>query len=126
MAQALTITGVRGLTTKTWYPSPPIEWGRAGGAVATIGLGTATGDNGTSGAGSAVDAAATATDGGGTGLKVDLAVGGDVVTAITVDTSDAANDGNGYRIGDKISVTAANASTASDVVGYVTSLEYED
>ena len=52
MAQEQTITGVRGLTTKTWYPRPPIEWGRAGGAVATIGLGTATGDNGTSGAGS--------------------------------------------------------------------------
>ena len=126
MAQEQTITGVRGLTTKTWYPRPPIEWGRAGGAVATIGLGTATGNNGGSGAGSAVDAAATSTDGGGSGLKVDLAVGGDVVTAITVDTSDAANDGNGYRIGDKITVTAANASTASDVVGYVTSLEYED
>ena len=125
MPQTQTITGIRSLTSKTWFPRPPIEWGRAGGAVATIGLGTATGDNGTSGAGSAVDAAATATDGGGSGLKVDLAVGGDVVTAITVDAA-AANDGNGYRIGDKITVTAANASTASDVVGYVTSLEYED
>ena len=125
MAQEQTITGVRGLTTKTWYPRPPIEWGRAGGAVATIGLGTATGDNGTSGAGSAVDAAATTTDGYGTALKVDLAVGGDVVTAITVDAG-ADNDGNGYRIGDKITVSATDASTATPVVGYVTSLEYED
>ena len=126
MPQTQTITGIRSLTSKTWFPRPPVEWGRAGGAVVTIALGTETGDNGTSGAGGAIDAAATATDGGGSGLKVDLAVGGDVVTAITVDTSDAANDGNGYRIGDKITVTAANASTASDVVGYVTSLEYED
>tara|TARA_R100001463_G_scaffold92604_1_gene147379 strand:+ start:49 stop:465 length:417 start_codon:yes stop_codon:yes gene_type:complete len=138
MAQQTTITGIRGLTSKTWYNQPPVEWGRSGGAVATIALGTATGDNGTSGAGSAVDAAATtstgpatrsttptAPTGGGSGLKVDLAVGGDVVTAITVDAG-ADNDGDGYRVGDKIVVTAANASTATDVVGYVTSLEYEN
>ena len=104
MAQQQTITGVRGLTSKTWYPRPPVEWGRAGGAI---------------------DAAATTTDGGGSALKVDLAVGGDVVTAITVDAA-AANDGNGYRIGDKITVSATDASTATPVVGYVTSLEYED
>ena len=125
MARASSLTGVAGLTSETWYPQPPVEWGRPGGAVATITLGTATGDNGTSGAGSAVDAAATATDGEGSALKVDLAVGSDVVTAITVDAA-AANDGDGYRIGDKITVTAANASTATDVVGYVTSLEYEN
>ena len=125
MPRAHPITGVRGLTSKTWFNQPPVEWGRAGGAVATIALGSATGDNGTSGAGSAVDAAATATDGGGSGLKVDLAVGSDVVTGITVDAG-ADNDGDGYRIGDKITITAANASTASDVIGYVTSLEYEN
>ena len=125
MPRAHPITGIRSLTSKTWFNQPPVEWGRAGGAVATIALGSATGDNGTSGAGSAVDAAATATDGGGSALKVDLAVGGDVVTAITVDAA-AANDGDGYRIGDKITITAANASTATDVVGYVTSLEYEN
>ena len=125
MAQQTSITGIRGLTSKTWYNQPPVEWGRSGGAVATIALGSATGDNGTSGAGSSVDAAATATDGNGSGLKVDLAVGSDVVTGITVDAG-ADNDGDGYRIGDKITITAANASTASDVVGYVTSLEYEN
>ena len=125
MPRAHPITGIRSLTSKTWFNQPPVEWGRAGGAVATIALGSATGDNGTSGAGSAVDAAATATDGGGSGLKVDLAVGSDVVTGITVDAG-ADNDGDGYRIGDKITITAANASTASDVVGYVTSLEYEN
>ena len=125
MPRAHPITGIRGLTSKTWFNQPPVEWGRADGAVATIALGSATGDNGTSGAGSAVDAAATATDGNGSGLKVDLAVGRDVVTGITVDAG-ADNDGDGYRIGDKITITAANASTASDVVGYVTSLEYEN
>ena len=125
MPRAHPITGIRGLTSKTWFNQPPVEWGRADGAVATIALGSATGDNGTSGAGSAVDAAATATDGNGSGLKVDLAVGSDVVTGITVDAG-ADNDGDGYRVGDKIVVTAANASTATDVVGYVTSLEYEN
>ena len=125
MAQASSLTGVAGLTSKTWYPQPPIEWGRAGAAVATITLGTEAGDNGTSGAADAIDAAATTTDGGGSALKVDLAVGGDVVTAITVDTA-AANDGDGYRIGDKITVSATDASTATPVVGYVTSLEYEN
>tara|TARA_B100000131_G_scaffold147649_1_gene143556 strand:- start:345 stop:722 length:378 start_codon:yes stop_codon:yes gene_type:complete len=125
MPRAHPITGIRGLTSKTYFNQPPVEWGRADGAVATIALGSATGDNGTSGAGSAVDAAATSTDGGGSGLKVDLAVASDVVTAITVDAA-AANDGDGYRIGDKITITAANASTATDVVGYVTSLEYEN
>ena len=125
MPRAHPITGIRGLTSKTWFNQPPVEWGRADGAVATIALGSATGDNGTSGAGSAVDAAATATDGGGSGLKVDLAVGSDVVTGITVDAG-ADNDGDGYRIGDKVTISAANASTASDVVGYVTSLEYEN
>ena len=119
------ITGIRGLTSKTYFNQPPVEWGRADGAVATIALGSATGDNGTSGAGSSVDAAATATDGNGSGLKVDLAVGSDVVTGITVDAG-ADNDGDGYRIGDKVTITAANASTATDVVGYVTSLEYEN
>ena len=125
MPRAHPITGIRSLTSKTWFNQPPVEWGRADGSVATIALGTETGNNGTSGAGSAVDAAATATDGGGSGLKVDLAVGSDVVTGITVDAG-ADNDGDGYRIGDKITITAANASTASDVVGYVTSLEYEN
>jgi len=125
MPQTQTITGIRALTSKTWFPRPPVEWGRAGGAVVTIALGTETGDNGTSGAGGAIDAAATTTDGYGSALKVDLAVGGDVVTAITVDAA-AANDGNGYRIGDKVTVSATDASTATPVVGYVTSLEYED
>ena len=52
MPRAHPITGIRGLTSKTWFNQPPVEWGRADGAVATIALGSATGDNGTSGAGS--------------------------------------------------------------------------
>ena len=125
MPRAHPITGIRGLTSKTYFNQPPVEWGRADGAVATIALGSATGDNGTSGAGSSVDAAATATDGNGSGLKVDLAVGSDVVTGITVDAG-ADNDGDGYRIGDKITVATGDSGTTTAVVGYVTSLEYEN
>ena len=126
MPRAHPITGIRGLPSETYFNQPPVEWGRADGSVATIALGSATGDNGTGGGtDGTVDNKATTTDGYGTGLKVDLTVSSNVVTAIAVDAA-AANDGDGYRIGDKITVTAANASTATDVVGYVTSLEYEN
>ena len=127
MAQQQTITGVRGLTSKTWYPQPPIEWGRAGGAVATIAVGTATGDNGTgSGTNGAVADKATTTDGGGTGLVVDLTIANNVCSAIVPDPAAAGSDGNGYRIGDKITIAASDSGTSSAVVGYVTALEYED
>ena len=127
MAQQQTITGIRALTSKTWYPQPPIEWGRAGGAVATIAVGTATGDNGTgSGTNGAVADKATTTDGGGTGLVVDLTIANNVCSAIVPDPAAAGSDGNGYRIGDKITIAASDSGTSSAVVGYVTALEYED
>ena len=126
MPRAHPITGVRGLTSKTYFNQPPVEWGRAGGSVATIAVGTATGDNGTSGGSDGtVDNKATTTDGGGSGLKVDLTISSNVCTAIVVDAA-AAADGDGYRIGDKITVATGDSGTASAVVGYVTSLEYEN
>jgi len=126
MPRAHPITGVRGLTSKTYFNQPPIEWGRAGGSVATIAVGTATGDNGTGGGSDGtVDNKATTTDGGGSGLKVDLTIASNVCTAIAVD-ADAAADGDGYRIGDKITVATGDSGTTTAVVGYVTSLEYEN
>ena len=126
MPRAHPITGVRGLTSKTWFNQPPVEWGRAGGSVATIAVGTATGDNGTSGGSDGtVDNKATTTDGGGSGLKGDLTIASNVCSAIVVDAA-AAADGDGYRIGDKITVATGDSGTASAVVGYVTSLEYEN
>ena len=126
MALVRTITGIRGVTTKRWFPQPPVDWGRAGGAVATITLGSATGDNGTSGGSDGtVDNKATTTDGNGTGLKVDLTISSNVCTAIAVD-ADAAADGDGYRIGDKITIATSNSGTTTPVVGYVASLEYEN
>lgn len=126
MPRAHPITGVRGLTSKTYFNQPPIEWGRAGGSVATIAVGTATGDNGTGGGSDGtVDNKATTTDGGGSGLKVDLTISSNVCTAIVVDAA-AAADGDGYRIGDKNTVATSDSGTNTAVVGYVTSLEYEN
>ena len=122
-----TNAGVSGrLTSETFFPQPPVEWGRAGGAVATITVGTATGDNGTGGGSNGtVDNKATTTDGGGSGLKVDLTISGNKCTAIAVDAA-AAADGDGYHIGDKITVAASDSGTTTAVVGYVASLEYEN
>ena len=35
-------------------------------------------------------------------------------------------DGDGYRIGDAVTISTTNAGTNTAVVGYVTSLEYEN
>lgn len=126
MAQQQTISGVGGLSSSTWYPYPPVELGRAGGAVATITLGSATGDNGTGGGtNGTVDNKATTTDGNGSGLRVDLTISGNVCTAIAVD-ADAAADGDGYRVGDMITVATSDSGTSTAVVGYVATLEYEN
>ena len=126
MAKATSLTGVAGLTSETWYPMPPVEWGRAGGAVATVTVGTATGENGTGGGtDGAVADKATTTDGGGSGLVVDLTIASNVCSAIAVDAA-AGSDGDGYRIGDAITIASSDSGTTTDVVGYVTTLEYEN
>ena len=125
MPQVTTSDGVGGTTSETWFPAPPIEYIRAGGSVKTITLGTATGDNGTGGGtDGTVDNKATTTDGSGTGLKVDLTIASNVCTAISVDAA-AAADGVGYRIGDKVTIATTDSGTSSNVIGYVTALEYE-
>tara|TARA_R100001198_G_C5107019_1_gene136420 strand:- start:145 stop:525 length:381 start_codon:yes stop_codon:yes gene_type:complete len=126
MARASSLTGVAGLTSETWYPQPPVEWGRAGGAVATVAVGTATGENGTGGGtNGAVADKATTTDGGGSGLVVDLTIASNVCSAIAVDAA-AGSDGDGYRIGDAVTIATGLSGTTTAVVGYVTSLEYEN
>ena len=126
MPRAHPITGIAGLTSKTYYNQPPVEWGRADASVATIAVGTATGDNGTGGGtDGTVDNKATSTDGGGSNLKVDLTIASNVCTAIAVDAA-AAADGDGYRIGDKVTIATGDSGTNTAVVGYVTSLEYEN
>ena len=126
MARASSLTGVAGLTSETWYPQPPVEWGRAGGAVATVAVGTATGENGTGGGtNGAVADKATTTDGGGSGLVVDLTIASNVCSAIAVDAA-AGSVGDGYRIGDAVTIATGLSGTTTAVVGYVTSLEYEN
>ena len=126
MARASSLTGVAGLTSETWYPQPPVEWGRAGGAVATVAVGTATGENGTGGGtNGAVADKATTTDGGGSGLVVDLTIASNVCSAIAVDAA-AGSDGDGYRIGDAVTIATGDSGTSTAVVGYVATLEYEN
>ena len=126
MPRAHPITGIAGRTSETFFNQPPVEWGRAGGSVATIAVGTATGDDGTAGGtNGTVDNKATTTDGGGENLKVDLTIASNKCSAIAVDAA-AAADGDGYRIGDKITIAASDSGTNTAVVGYVTSLEYEN
>ena len=126
MPRAHPITGIAGLTSETFFNQPPVEWGRAGGSVATIAVGTATGDDGTAGGtNGTVDNKATTTAGGGSNLKVDLTIASNKCSAIAVDAA-AAADGDGYRIGDKITVATSDSGTNTAVVGYVTSLEYEN
>ena len=126
MPRAHPITGIRSLTSKTYFNQPPVEWGRADASVATIAVGTATGDNGTGGGtNGTVDNKATTTDGGGSNLKVDLTIASNKCSAIAVDAA-AAADGDGYRSGDKVTIATGDSGTNTAVVGYVTSLEYEN
>jgi hypothetical protein len=115
MAVRQIVDGVGVTNSETWYPLPPIELGRAGASVATI---TLTG-NGGSGATTMTDKATT-TDKGGSDLTVNLTAVEGVVTAITV----GSNAGDGYRIGDQITVSTTVAGTASAVTGTVASLSY--
>jgi hypothetical protein len=112
MARVITI-GIAGLKSETSYPMPPIEWGRAGGTVTTL----AVVGNGTSTATSQAGPLATTTAGLGTGLTVSTTAGGGVVTAIGVTVG-----GDGYRLGDLVTVTGANGSTAT--TARVTGLSY--
>ena len=111
MARVIT-TGIAGLKSETSYPMPPIEWGRAGGTVTTL----AVVGNGTSTATSQAGPLAT-TGGVGTGLTVSTTAAGGVVTAIGVTVG-----GDGYRLGDLVTVTGANGSTAT--TARVTGLSY--
>lgn len=117
MATRQKITGLykSTLNSETWYPLSPIELGRSGAAVATV---TLTG-NGGSGA-TAKSNQVTTTDRNGSGLTVNLTAASGVVTGITVGD----NAGDGYRIGDQITVSAAAAGTASAVTGTVATLTY--
>ena len=109
------------------YSSPTpgrIEiWNAATGAVCTVdddtivlALGTATGNNGTSGATTKTNVATT-TSGSGTGMTVNITASGGVVTALAVCAA-----GSGYAASDTITIASATAGTGTNVVGSITSL----
>ncbi len=116
------ITGIGGLTSKTWYPMPPIEWARAGAAVATLSVI----NNGTGGGtdGLVSNKETTSVDNG-TGLKVDLTIASNVCTTAVPNTGGNSRDGEGYRLGDRVTVSSNNATTTADVVLEVIGLQYE-
>lgn len=96
------ITGIGGLTSETWNPMPPVEWGQSGGTVTAL---TVVG-NGTSGATNQAGPLATTSDGRGTGLTVSTTTAAGVATAIGVTVG-----GDGYRLGELVTVTGGNGST---------------
>lgn len=105
MATRQTVDGVGVTTSQTWYPSPGIELGRAGGAVASL-----TRISGGTGY-SAASGVATTTDGGGSGLTVTTTVASGVINAVIT----IANGGDGYRIGDQITVSGGGGNATFTV-----------
>jgi hypothetical protein len=93
------ITGIAGLKSETFHPFPPVELGRSGGTVTALTVVS----GGTSAATSQAGPLATTTTGGGTGLTVSTTAAGGVVTAFGVTVG-----GDGYRLGDVITVPGAN------------------
>ena len=104
------------VTHDTWFPFAPVELGRAGNAVATLSVK----ENGTGGGSSSTTNTATTNDGNGADLTVDLTIGSGVVSAAAVGNA----AGTGYRVGDKVTVTAADAGTNDNVVLMVETLTY--
>lgn len=113
MAQETTVSyTARGgtISSDTWFPLPPVEFGKAQDAVVVTlsGVPAGTGYTGATGV-------ATTTDGYGTGLTVDTTDSGGIVTAVAVNAG-----GTGYRIGDAITISGGNA----DAVVYVATVSY--
>jgi len=105
---AQTIDGVGVTTTATYYPLPPIEAGRAGGTVATVTRLTA-------GTGQTAGTKATTCDNAnGSGCTITTTVTDGAVTGQTV-----AAGGDGYRVGDILTVTGTTSATFRvDTVSY--------
>lgn len=103
-----TVDGVGVTTSESSYPFPPIELGRAGGTVASVTRLTA-------GTGQTAGTQATTTDSNnGSGCTLTTTVTTGAVTGQTV-----ASGGDGYRIGDVLTVAGTtNATFRVDTVNY--------
>lgn len=101
MATTTSTTGVAGLTSLTYYPTPRVEYGRAGSGIATVAIvAGGTGYTGTTGMACSAEAGYS-----GSGAQFTLADTGGVID--TVSAVSAA--GEGYRVGDYITVTGGNS-----------------
>ena len=105
---AQTIDGVGVTTTATYYPRPPVEPGREGGTVVTVTRLTA-------GTGQTAGTKATTVDNiNGASCTLTTTVTDGAVTGQTV-----AAGGDGYRVGDILTVTGTTSATFRvDTVSY--------
>jgi hypothetical protein len=95
-----TVDGVGVTTSQTYYPLPPIELGRAGGTVASV-------TRLTGGTGQTAGTKATNDDNiNGSGCTLTTTVTTGVVTSQSI-----ANGGDGYRIGDVLTVSGTTDAT---------------
>jgi hypothetical protein len=103
-----TVDGVGVTTSQTYYPLPPIEAGRAGGTIASVTRLTA-------GTGQTAGTKATTCDNAnGSGCTLTTTVTGGAVTGQSI-----AAGGDGYRVGDVLSVAGTTSATFRvDTVNY--------
>ena len=100
------VTGVGSRVSLTYYPMPPVEWGRSGGTVTAI-------EEVSAGTTYSTDTeVATTSDSNGTGLTVDTTASSGPVTAIAVNAG-----GDGYRLGELITVSGGTADATYKVTG---------
>lgn len=100
------VTGVGSKVSLTYYPMPPVEWGRSGGTVTALTVVSA----GTTYTGAT--GVATTSDSNGTGLTVDTTATSQPIQAIAVNAG-----GDGYRLGELITVTGGTADATYKVTG---------
>lgn len=103
-----TIDGVGVTTSQTYYPFPPIEFKRAGGTVASVTRLTA-------GTGQTAGTKTTTADNpNGSGCTLTTTVTSGAVTGQTI-----ADGGDGYRVGDVLSIAGTTSATFRvDTVSY--------
>jgi hypothetical protein len=100
MATTVPTTGVAGLTSLTYYPTPRVEYGRAGSGVATVAIVSGgTGYTGTTGKTSTAESGYS-----GSGATFTISHTGGVIDAISAVTA----AGDGYRVGDYLTVDGGN------------------
>lgn len=101
MATTTSTTGVAGLTSLTYYPTPRVEWGRAGSGIETASL--VSGGTGYTGANGMTTTAGAGYSG--AGAVFDMTDTGGVIDGFGIITA----GGDGYRVGDLITLDGGNS-----------------